>query len=53
MNGWDIILLLLLAGAAALAVRRIRANRRKGAGCSGHCAGCTLDCAHREENEKP
>ena len=38
MNGWDIAILLTVAGAALLAVLSIR--KRKGSGCSCGCDGC-------------
>ena len=40
MNGIDIILVLIIAGAVLLAVRsRIRA-RKNGTGCCGDCSRC-------------
>ncbi len=43
MNIWDILILLAVAGAAALAVFRIRRRRKAGKGCCGSsCEGCDL-----------
>ncbi len=46
MNGIDIVLLLLIAAALALAVRHIIRRRRQGKGCCGDCASCS-GCACR------
>ena len=52
MNLWDILILLILAGAVTLAVHFMRGKGRTG-GCSCGCSGCTKDCAaRREEKEK-
>lgn len=51
MNIWDILILLLIIGAAAMALRTLRGNRKNG-GCTCGCGGCTKECAARQE-EKP
>lgn len=52
MNIWDILILLAVAGAAALAVRTLRGKKSSG-GCSCGCGGCTKECpSRREENAK-
>ena len=51
MNLWDIVILLLVAGAAALAVRsRVRARKNGSSCCSAGCSACgkspdKCDCA--------
>lgn len=42
MNAFDIVLLVLIGLAVTLAVRGLRARRKKGSccGCSGNCAAC-------------
>ncbi len=47
MNVWDILILLAVAGAAALALRFMR--RRKKAGCSGCCTACGQSCPYKEK----
>ena len=48
INLADIILILLIAAAAVLAVRKMIRDRKKG-GCSCGCAGCTSGtCAGRQ-----
>ncbi len=54
MSLLDILLLVLLAAAVGLALRSIRAARRKGKGClgcGGQCAGCAAPCSKREETQ--
>ncbi|MBQ9249149.1 MAG: FeoB-associated Cys-rich membrane protein [Oscillospiraceae bacterium] len=54
MNTLDILLLVLIAAAVVLAIRKIRSDRRNGKGClscGGNCAGCGLDCHARKERE--
>ena len=54
MNGLDIFLLVLIAAALALAVRKLRLDRKKGKGClscGGNCAGCTVNCEKRKGPE--
>ncbi len=48
MGTLDILLLLLIAAALALAVRRIVLTRRQGKSCSGCCEGCTGCSAGRK-----
>ena len=50
MNIWDILILLLIAGAVALALHFLRGKKR--GGCSCGCGGCTKNCPARQE-EKP
>ena len=52
MNGWDILLLILIAVILILAVRKIRSDRRSGKGClscGGNCAGCSAMCSNRKD----
>ena len=54
MSLLDILLLALIAAAVGLALRSIRAARRKGKGClgcGGQCAGCAAPCSKREETQ--
>ncbi len=50
MNFWDIVILLTVGAALALAVRRVRRSRASG-GCCGNCASCGqyAACAQRKE----
>ena len=44
MNGWDIILILLIGAAFLLAVRKVRKDMKSGSSClscGGSCAGCS------------
>ena len=50
MNSWDILILLLIAGGIALAVRVLRGKKGTG-GCSCGCAGCTKDCSARQDEK--
>lgn len=43
MNPIDILLIILIAGAAALALRSV-IRKRKNGGCSCGCAGCPSSC---------
>ena len=52
MNGLDILLLLVIGAALALAVGTLRSRRKKGRGCCGDCGGCSAAC-ERKEREKP
>ena len=47
MNIWDILILALVAGAAALALRHMRG--RKKAGCTGYCGTCGQSCPYKEK----
>ncbi|MBR2577189.1 MAG: FeoB-associated Cys-rich membrane protein [Firmicutes bacterium] len=51
MNGWDIILILLLAGVVVLAVRHIVKNR--GGSCHGGpgCEACRQRCEMNRNNQ--
>ena len=49
MNGWDVLILLGIAGAVVLAVRRIRKGRS--GSCCGACDRCGVACGKREKNE--
>ena len=42
MNIWDILILLAVAAALALAVFSARRRRKSGEGCCGSCEGCAL-----------
>ena len=44
MNGWDILLILLIAGAVVLAVRHIIRNRNHGCCGNADCASCRQRC---------
>ena len=51
MSFLDILLLALVACAVVLALRSIRAQRRKGKGClgcGGRCSGCAAPCSRRD-----
>ncbi|MBR3397130.1 MAG: FeoB-associated Cys-rich membrane protein [Lachnospiraceae bacterium] len=53
MNGLDILLIIIIAAAVALAVRRLRADRKKGKlcpGCSDGCSACSAGCRQRRED---
>ena len=50
MNIWDILILLILAGIIALALRALRGKKRSG-GCSCGCAGCAKDCPARRDEK--
>ena len=55
MNGWDILLLILVFAALMLAVRKVHRDRKNGKGClscGGNCAGCSLSSTCRS-GEKP
>ena len=52
MNLIDYLLLLLIAGAVILALRKIHKDRKNGkscscgsSSCSGSCAGCSAKCS--------
>ena len=52
MNGLDLLLLFLIGAALLAAVRKIRSDRRNGKGClscGGSCAGCSINCGKRTE----
>lgn len=50
MNIWDLLILALVAGGIALAVRTLRGKKSAG-GCSCGCAGCTKNCAARQDEK--
>ena len=51
MNPVDILLIVILAAAVALALRRVVKNRRKG--CSCGCEGCSGSCpAQQNKSQK-
>ena len=53
MNGLDILLLLLIGAAVLTALRKIRRDRRNGKSClscGGSCAGCSVNCRKRTED---
>ena len=47
MNLWDVLILLILAGCVAAALRILRGKKRTG-GCSCGCGGCAKDCPARQ-----
>ena len=51
MNAWDVILLIALAAALALAVRSCLKTKRRTGSCCGCCEGCAgcAGCAGREK----
>ena len=50
MNIWDILILVLIAGAVVLALRRIFTRKKQGcAGCCEGCAGCP-GCSPKEDS---
>ena len=52
MNPVDILLIVILAAAVALALRRVVKNRRRG-GCSCGCEGCSGSCpAQQNKTQK-
>ncbi len=52
MNPIDILLIILIAGAAALALRSV-IRKRKNGGCSCGCAGCPSSCKTCSSTDKP
>ncbi len=48
MNTLDLLLLLLIIGLLALAVRRIHLNKKAGRGCCGDCTACAGLCAKKK-----
>ena len=51
MNIWDIVLIVIIVAAVALAIIHIvRTKRRGGCTCGGNCAGCLTPCS-KEKNE--
>ena len=54
MNGWDWLILILIAAAVLFAVRKIRRTGKSG-GCScgcSDCPACPACCASRSPNVK-
>ena len=51
MNGWDILILLVVAGGVAAALRILHGKKRTG-GCSCGCGGCGKDCPVRQTEKK-
>ena len=53
MNVWDILILLAVAGAAVLGLRRTRKRKAAGKGgcCEGSCGSCAL-CKEQNTCEK-
>ncbi len=54
MNGWDWLILILIAAAVLFAVRKIRRTGKSG-GCGCGCSDCPVRCASRDariKNEK-
>lgn len=51
MNFWDILILLVVAGAVILGFFRARKRKAAGKGCCGSCEGCSLCCGKREPPE--
>ena len=49
MNIWDGVVLLLVAGAASLALRHM--GRQKKSGCTGNCGCCACVCSQREKEQ--
>ena len=55
MNGWDILLILLITASVVLALRHIHLDRKKGKGClgcSGNCAGCQNHTPKEKERQR-
>ena len=48
MNGWDILILILVAALIVLAVFLYRRGSKKGS-CCGDCEKCRKDCAEPKE----
>ena len=46
LNIWDAVILGIIGGGAALALRHI--GKKKGNGCTGNCASCGCVCNERE-----
>ena len=46
MNFWDILILLLIGGAVAAAVRILKGKKESG-GCTCGCGGCAKSCPAR------
>lgn len=51
MNGYDILLLGIIAACVVLAVR-FQLRRRKKGGCSGQCGACPHSCKDAQTGEK-
>ena len=51
MNGWDWLILILIAAAVLFAVRKIRRTGKSG-GCGCGCSDCPACCASRSPNVK-
>ena len=49
MNGYDILLLVLIAAALALAVYVLRRKNKRGGSCCGDCAACAMKCEKEKE----
>ena len=53
MKLWDILLIALVAGAVALAVRRLIRNRRQGkSACGCDCGSCACGCGQRKREDQ-
>ena len=50
MNIWDIVILLVIAGTAAVSWIRLRTKGKSG--CAGCCAACGQACGHREKEHE-
>lgn len=50
MNLWDILILLLLLGAAVAAFCTMRRGKSR---CSGNCAACGVGCAGKKQETPP
>ncbi len=52
MNGWDILIIVLLALAVTAAIIFRIKKRRKGEGCCGDCSSCCSDCLSKGQSKK-
>jgi hypothetical protein len=53
VNLWDIVLIVLLLAAVALAVAHcVRVRRRGGSSCCGNCAQCGASCGKGSKSGK-
>ena len=49
MNGWDVIILLVVAAIVLWGAGRIKKGKAR---CGGDCAHCGQSCAHRTDTKE-
>ena len=54
MNGWDFLLIVILAAVILGALAAIRRNKKRGKSCCGDCASCGQSCRRADgpKNER-